>query len=461
MAAIRALTSLNFYQTLFYFYLTIALLIFAFLVPPFQKNDEPAHFHRAVSITNLDFVCSRDADGQYYFPMKRKYVDLPEVMHTFDVAFRYNNKFKIKWLSADFSDPKYDEPGAVYRFCSLTIPGYLPNALGVLLGKPFENPLVSFYLARLFGASFFALSVVLALRVIPERFKLLVYLYAVMPTVLHQVSAVSYDAVQLSLFPLILAYLIKFTVQDEEVRPRQLLIFMALLWWVINIKLLAYYPLILLFFVIPRARIATAFSRYLRVSGAFLALTGLTTGFFDLLYLPRAVDPPGGDGVDASAQVRFVIAHPVSFLNSCYDTVRLYGEGLFRETIGVFGWVDYTLNFVPYYVMVFVAGAVFYYTVQNDRGLLRPGQIALLGAVIILTSGSLFFSLYVVWSPVGNDIVWGLQGRYFVGLAPFVLFLCSQTAAAIGKDRALKVLLASFALLLMFNIFRAVQLRYY
>src|SRR5256885_540031 len=126
------LPSLNLCQVLFFLYLAAALLIFTFLVPPFQKSDEPAHFHRAVSITNLDFVCQTDENGEHFFAMKRKYADLPNVLHAWDVAFNYKAKFNRDWLQADFSDPSFDQPARIYRFCSLLVPGYLPSAFGVL-----------------------------------------------------------------------------------------------------------------------------------------------------------------------------------------------------------------------------------------------------------------------------------------------------------------------------------------
>ena len=453
---------MGFYRALFFAYLTVGLLVFAFLVPPFQKSDEPAHFHRAVSLTNLDFFCDKDANGQYYFPMKRKYAELPDVMRTFDVAFRYDSKFTLDWLRADFSDPRYDEAAAVYRFCSLPPAGYLPNALGILVGKPFENPLVSFYLGRVFGAVFFALAIVLALKTTPDRYRPIVYFYAALPVVLHQVSANSYDAVQLSLVPLLFAYLMSIVTDKGAARPARLLIFMALLLWLINVRLFSYVPLLLLFFVIHPSRIARSRADYLKVASGFLVVTAVLTGFFDLVYLPRAADSsPDPSAIDASSQVRFVLNNPWEFVEASYNTLRLWGEGLFREGIGVFGWIDYTLGYAPYYIAVFLGGVLVYSTVQRDEALLRPNQILFLLAAVLLTAASLFFSLYAVWTPVGKDTIDGLQGRYFLGLLPFAIVCLSQAAAAIGRERLFKALLTGVALLVLFNIVRAVTLRYY
>src|SRR5215211_1995559 len=119
------LPSLNFYQALFWAYIGIALTIFTVLVPPFQKADEVAHFHRAVSLTNLDIVCKKDENGVPNFPMKRKYADLPDVLHVWDVAFIPNARFDPQWLHADFSGPQFQETGRIYLFCNLPVAGYV------------------------------------------------------------------------------------------------------------------------------------------------------------------------------------------------------------------------------------------------------------------------------------------------------------------------------------------------
>lgn len=455
------LPRLGFYQAVFWAYIIAALVIFTFLVPPFQKSDEPAHFHRAVSLTNLDFVCHKDEKGQYYFLMKRKYADLPDVLHTWDVAFKYEVKFDKKWLQQDFSDPAYDQPAPIYRFCSLPAPGYLPSSLGVLLGKPFENPLYSFYGGRIAGGLFFVLSILIAVKVTPERYKLIVYGYAALPIVLHQVTAVSYDAVHLSLFPLVFAYLAKFVVEGA-VKPNQLLIFMGLLLWIINVRLLAYFPFVLIFFVVRPSQISPQLSRYVGIASSFLGLTLATTTFFGATYLPRSEDSaPPGFGIDAHKQVQLVIDHPWHFVEACYKTLQTQGDLLLREMIGVYGWIDYGFSFMPYYATVFLGGLLIYYTVQKDLLVLKPVQILILFATLGLTAGSLFFSLYVVWSPVGADAVSGLQGRYFIGLVPFALLGVSQVAGSMGPRTFVKLAAVALALVFLYNIFRGVDLRYY
>src|SRR6266545_1605158 len=122
---------IGFVPALFFTYIAVALAIFTFYVPPFQKSDELAHFYRTVSLTNLDLVCKKDADGKRYFPMKRKYAAVESVFHVWDVAMQRNARFNRDWLDARFTDPAYQETVRVDHPCDFSPMGYAPSAAGV------------------------------------------------------------------------------------------------------------------------------------------------------------------------------------------------------------------------------------------------------------------------------------------------------------------------------------------
>ena len=280
--------------------------------------------------------------------------------------------------------------------------------------------------------------------------------------VLHQAGAISYDAVHLVLFPLLFAYLTRFLTQEGTIRRRDLLAFMAILWWAVNIRSFAYDPLLLLFLVVPASKIATTTQGYLKVAGAYLGVTALTTAVFGVFYLAESrLLAPDAVGISASSQVKFVLGHPLDFLAACYRTVQYHGELLLRQGFGVFGWIDYAFNFAPYYLAAIAAGVVTLRTVERDELELRPYQMGVLLLALGGTAGALFLSLYAVWSPVGSGVVGGLQGRYFVGMLPFAIFGVSQLALDVGKGRFLQALALLVCLFLVFSIVRAILGRYY
>lgn len=46
--------------------------------------------------------------------------------------------------------------------------------------------------------------------------------------------------------------------------------------------------------------------------------------------------------------------------------------------------------------------------------------------IILLTIGLMFTAIYVNWSPVGNNIIVGIQGRYFLPILFYIFILFSN-----------------------------------
>ena len=450
---------ISYYRALFWAYVTVALALFTFIAPPFQKSDEWAHYTRTVSLTNLDFICNAELDGRPAVMIKRKYAELHEIMHQDELAFNAQRKFNLDWLRTDFSDARFDEE--IHSLvCGYPAAGYVPHALGVLLLKPLENPLPGFYLARIFGALFFVAAMVLALRVVPERYRLIIYCYAAIPIVLHQASAVSYDSVHLALFPLIFAYLAKFLDEERPIARSDLAMFLGAMWWNQSIRLFAYAPLMLLFFLIPWSKIAPTFKQYASLTAAFFAFTAITTALFALTYIPTTGDAAVAE-IDAWAQVRFVLENPDEFLEAFLNTIDERGEEILTGTMAIFGWNRVPVIFIVYYALVFAGGIVLLQIVDRDRPLIDLRQQAILFGSALLTVAFLFGSLYVAWNEVGDDIILGLHGRYFVGLLPFLMFGASQLTLTVGKRRLATILLSFLAVFLLMTSSWSIYQRYY
>ncbi len=453
--------SMRFVPALFFAYIGLVLLIFTFYVPPFQKSDELAHFYRAVSLTNLDLVCKTDAQGQRYYPMKQKYAAVESVFHVWDVALQYNKKFDRNWLDARFTDPSYQQEVKVDGPCDFSPLGYAPSAFGVLLGKPFESPLASLYLGRLCGALFFVAGMILALRVIPPRFQSLIYLYGALPSVLHQVSTISYDAVHLALLPPLFAYFMRFVVAEKPIARRELAIFMVLLVWIVNVRLVAFTPLLLLFFVIKPALVEPNRRRYLAITAGLFVTAGLLTLALSLVYYPKNLVYLPDQTYDSFKQLSYILRGPWRFPEAAYNTLRLHLEQLLGQGVSGFGWQDYGLDYFSYYLIIISATTILVVTTMREGLLIGRLQLLALSGAIVGTGLALFLAAYLFWSPVGTDSVDGLQGRYFLVLLPPFIFGISQLAAWMGRERLVHLLLFAGAVILLRNVYRAVDLRYF
>ena len=453
----------GFYKTLFFVYVVAVLFLFTFFVPPFQKSDEVAHFWRAVALTNLDATCARDEFGNQYFAMKRKYAAIESEFHVWDVAMNANAKFDWDWLRTSFTDPSYQETVRVYSiYCNYPPIGHPVSAAGVLLGKPFANPLVSFYGGRLAGALFFIAALVYALKLTPEPYRPLVYLYGALPSVLHQVSAVSYDAAFLALLPPVFAFVTNAVVHERRLHPLHVGLFLVGLVWLVNIRMFAYLPLLLLFFMVKPWQIAQDRKRYLMIAAGFVAAGLLLMGVQHARYYPdEAGVSESGEVYSATEQLRYLAEGPWRAVEVTYRTFDREGDVLLRQVVAGFGWQDYNFGFFTHQLFLFAIGAVLVVTVIRERPLLSRRQLLVLAAAVLGTAAGVIGSAYASFTPVGSESIWGMQGRYFVILIPFAFWAAAQLRVLVGWQRMLQALLVVAAAIVVWNVYRAIDLRYF
>ncbi len=143
-------------------------------------------------------------------------------------------------------------------------------------------------------------------------------------------------------------------------------------------------------------------------------------------------------GVHPEAQLRGVLAAPLHFVGlAAGDYVHhlpRYGAGF----VGIFGWLDTPLPrpAMVLWGLLLLAAAL----TGGDPALAlaawqRQLAAAITGAALLLLS----LSQYVIWTPLGAGFVDGLQGRYFLPLAPVaaILFYNRRLAArAAGSPMA-------------------------
>jgi hypothetical protein len=128
------------------------------------------------------------------------------------------------------------------------------------------------------------------------------------------------------------------------------------------------------------------------------------------------------DALDAAAQLRVLVADPALVLTLPLRTIAA-SPWLARQTVGVLGWLS-----IPLPGWLYAAWAVAVGCALGADGIglgRRPlaGQVAdgaflavaaLAGVILI------YVSQYLVWTPVGADLIAGPQGRYLLPLLPML-----------------------------------------
>lgn len=448
------------YKNLYWLYIFLIGLVFIFFVPPFQKADEHTHYERAQSLANGQFYCS-SLKG---FVLNNGEHNLVREMFFFEITQKYNEKFPKSVISLK----KNNEVGEIEQgrsACSLNFFGYIPSSIGLLIGKPFDYPLLSFYFARVCSFLFFLYCFIFSLKILKNSsYKYILYFYGIIPIILHQVTSISYDVVHLSLLPLVFSLYIR--LNEKNTYYKKYLYWFLVLLVLIILGKTGYYSLFILYFFIPKKNIAKTNLKYLQITFIFLLVYFLSIYFGHFLLTNNTtantfIDP---DIVNLT-NMDLLKVRPILFFKILYDTTILMAPFYFESAIGVFAFLDYKL---PYFIF-YIYFLLFFYTCHKISELIDKKdesfsniKCMFLISLIISTYFIIQLAIYLSWNVPGAAIIKGLQGRYLIFSIPFIMLCFANLYNNLKNNKAAKFfVLFCFFTIIFGSIYTSIYNRYY
>jgi uncharacterized membrane protein len=131
----------------------------------------------------------------------------------------------------------------------------------------------------------------------------------------------------------------------------------------------------------------------------------------------------------------FILNHPAEFFEALlgwFTTTDPIEFG--KQLLGVLGLFDTPLRPWIYCAIGLLLTATFF----SPLGL-PDRRRCIAGALICAAgySGAIFLILYLIWTPVDADMIWGIQGRYFVPVLPLLAVAIAGTLRR-GLDEGLR-----------------------
>ena len=124
------------------------------------------------------------------------------------------------------------------------------------------------------------------------------------------------------------------------------------------------------------------------------------------------------ENVDVAAQKIFIAEHPTEFL---YALIHSLDIGKFYYWFGFMGmWGANGELFMPPTFYVLYSIILIFFALTNNLTL-KLNERGLLIFAAGISAFAFFFVHYLKWTPVGADYVKGVQGRYFIPIAPMIL----------------------------------------
>lgn len=405
------------------FFLAASLLFglaLAAVTPPFQVADETVHFFRAYMISEgrLGLAPSPGRNSE----------ELPSSVREIatsllgDIPFHEERKIAPEKILAAFGmplEPERREPVVFPNTLQYTFVPYIPQALGILLGRIFDAPpLVLLYLARLTNLLFGTLAVVLAIRELPA-FRWLAAMVALTPMASALRASASADVATMSAAFVFAAVAAKLIWRPGAAAGRRDLVLLTLSAVVFCASKAAYFPLALLVFLIPAARFpAGRRAVFLTVHTALWVLTSAWA-----VATSRTVGSIRPDThVDSARQIRDALADPLGFLWLVAQDYAVHGAGYLVQFIGKLGWLDVWLG-RPFLAAYFAVLLALLFLDSGRDVEVRPWQRIVLAALTLATMVLISASQYAIWTQYGARYIDGIQGRYFIPLAPAAMWV--------------------------------------
>jgi uncharacterized membrane protein len=397
--------------------LLLALLIFGIpmivLIPPGAGYDEEDHLVRVWELSDFSLIPGGMNAQQMKYPIVFR-----------DFAYRQqgsagtiDSEFWQKYARASL-----DEYGFVRRDLdtkSVYSPALLlPQAITLrLLGRSADLPaLPVFYAARFASLASYLLLIWLAIRWIPFG-KWLLLILAASPIALFQAATITPDAISNGIGFLFIAGCLKATGFKEIGRKEAG--YLASLIFLLFLAKLNLLPLILLLFLLVPPSRFTGKGTY--------ALLLITTVILFLLEVAgwnaiatTHMDSLLANDANPGAQLSYIAGHPFAFLQTLVKDFLANGWMYVQGWINGYGYYYWTPpRIVSFFFLLSLAAVLL-----SDSTLEPVNRKVGFAFLLVFLAGYLatIASLYLTFTPVGSDQVFGVQGRYFIPLA-VLLFL--------------------------------------
>jgi len=420
-------------------------LVMLVLTPPFQVPDEHDHFFRAVMISSGQFVAeSYPFSEELKKKVPPKYlkgkgglvpVSFPYTTRNVNhkLPFHPENKQQLSDLKKMLTLPLHMK-GQPEVFINTSAGDYapilyLPATLVISIGKFLNlSPLWLMYLGRMANLMVFLSLIYWALKIIPTG-KPVVFLLTLMPMTLFLAPSLSIDGLIIATSILLTATLMDMAQNDQQPTNYRDWFIVPITMTLLALGKVVYCPLILLFFLSPktffgkeRGRLYLfAFSLTLAAS-CYIIWHWLTNnaGTASITNIPFDYTSFQAKNqllplLDSKKQLQFLQHHPSSIFTILIRTLQDQGLYYIESFIGLLGWLDTKLPFLIYISFPFalIVSALESKALKN-HALTEKTLFALIWTI---STSAILIGFYLLSTPVGNAIIGGIQGRYFIPIA--------------------------------------------
>ena len=408
-------------QTAFLIIGLIYGLGFLLATPAFQVPDEYEHFYRSLYVSEGHIVPEKlgNLSGVYVPESVKQTSDtVNQEWYTF-LQDRDNKTNLTPLLHIPFNSKNmvFEDISRIAVITYSPVP-YLVSAFAIDLGKLFNlAPLVLLYIGRLANMLVWVFLTYLAIKITPVH-KWVFFMLALLPMTIFEAASLSADSLLLGISFLIIAILFKYAFDDnkKKIGIKEVYI-LGILILLVGLAKSNYILLLFLIFLIPARKFGSRKNRILVTGSLFLvvvAVVGIWNLIVNGLYAP--IIPQ----VSISGQIAYLLGDPFRFPYLLINTFISRGLSYQFLFVGNF-WLDIPLPtwWLGFYLITIIPIAL----LDKSRINITRNQKLISAATFILNAITACALVYITWTPVGQNVIDGIQGRYFIPIFPLLFLL--------------------------------------
>jgi uncharacterized membrane protein len=410
-----------------------------FVNPPWQSNDEDRHFFNAYNLSE-GHVGPQEKDSVSGFMLPTK---LYGTILSFQ-AIKFNeNKLLSHEKINDIENQELDlekKEFVAAPNCKINPFPYIPAAIMIKAGSIFKGSAVWLGWWGRIGSLFAYLGIIyFAIKMIPA-FKPILLMIALSPMALYQGTSVSYDSLSMAFLFLFFALIITYYFQEHKITFRQILI-LCLVALAQRLSKDGYFIVFFSAAFIPMSKFenkALYWGTFVLMLMATFLPSQLWAMYLNQLHLPPEPSFQKDYLFDLSKNLSFHLNDPIHAAYLIALNVLEQGQLLIHGSIGRFGYVYYLL---PFPMMLFYLLSMLFVVMSEKVNLILPLRFRLPIALLALMNClAIIVMFFLTGTAVGANYVFGLQGRYFTPLLPFLIVFLFYLPKPIIKYDYTKIL---------------------
>lgn len=390
----------------------------------FRGPDETSHFLRSYEISTGHMTSDKieHSDGKNLVGrrMPENIIVSPEKLKNIPKFFEQ----KIDYSKEVFH---------IFDNTALYSPtNYIFQATGIWVTRLFtDSALAIAYGGRIFNWLFVGILLFTAIRIIPV-YKFLLLVVCLSPMNLYQFNSLSADGGVFAFVTLLVALVMRLRLQNRQIFSFQ---FLSLYLLVILIALgkIVYIPLCFSLFFLPENLFSSARTR--RFFLLFMIFSAVLINLLWTRFASSFLVNGGGDGGKAlpNKQFAYVLSHPFNYAWILIKSVLLEMPSNVLRMLGYKLSASHITMPLPAVILI-IDALIFAFLnglqdINSEIFSLKQGIILIF--ICLLIVALIFSAEYIQWTPYKNQIVTGVQGRYFLpilfpGLASLCVLLKSR-----------------------------------